>query len=185
MHAPSTIRRAATASIAAAGALLLTTGAAHADLDPDRLRQVTDRYVFELELDEFTAVRAQQPHPEQLDWESDSCSLSPDEPLGNDFAASCDRHDFGYRNYTRQDRFTEPNRERIDDQFRTDMRSVCAGDPLCEGTAEVYYFAVRQFGGVANSTADAIEMAQIKPERDADGGFRATDARGERVHLTG
>ncbi|MBE9374287.1 hypothetical protein IQ251_07480 [Saccharopolyspora sp. HNM0983] len=185
MHAPSTIRRTATAGAATAAALLLTAGAAQADLDPERLRQVTDQYLFELELAEFTAVREQQPHPDQLDWTSDSCSLSPDEPLGHDFATSCDRHDFGYRNYTRQERFTEPNRELIDDRFRDDMYSVCGGDPLCRGTADVYHFAVRQFGGVANSTAQAIEMAQIEPGRGADGGFRATDARGERVHLPG
>lgn len=185
MHAPSVIRRAAITTTAAAGALLLTAATAHADLDPDRLRQATDRYLFALELDEFTAVRAQQPYPNQLDWTSDSCSLSPDEPLGNDFATSCDRHDFGYRNYTRQDRFTEANRERIDDGFRADMYSVCGDDPLCRGTANVYHFAVRQFGGVANSTAEAIEMAQIEPDRDADGGFRVTDARGDRVHLPG
>src|SRR5689334_11939917 len=34
-----------------------------------------------------------------LDWSTDYCSDSPDEPLGFDFRIPCWRHDFGYRNY--------------------------------------------------------------------------------------
>jgi len=163
------IRSASAAVAATACALLLTTAPAHAELSQRELHAVTDEYLFGVPLPEFTEIRAERPHADQLDWDSDGCSLSPDEPLGYSFLESCHRHDFGYRNYQRQERFTEDNRLRIDVQFRTDMRSTCGTDRLCQATAEVYYLAVREFGGIASSTAEAIDNAQIRPVRDESG----------------
>jgi hypothetical protein len=59
---------------------------------------------------------------------------------------ACYRHDFGYRNYKRQGRFTEPNRLTIDNRFKSDLYTICNGNWACNRTADVYYSAVRQFG---------------------------------------
>jgi hypothetical protein len=95
-----------------------------------------------------------------LDWSTDHCSA----PLvGNtgrsfDFTNSCRRHDFAYRNLKRFDR-REPGawwnsqwRVAVDQQFRRDLRSQCEGRPLsqritCRWWAEIFYRAVRTFGG--------------------------------------
>ncbi|GAA3745783.1 phospholipase [Salinactinospora qingdaonensis] len=138
---------------------LLGTGVAQAALTPAQVRDVTDTYLYEVSLDSFSDIRARAPYPAHLDWSSDGCSWSPDEPLGYNFLPSCHRHDFGYRNYQLQERFTESNRLRIDEQFRDDMYTQCDGSFLCEGVAEIYYAAVRQFGGSSTSTAEALDRA--------------------------
>ncbi|WP_114453560.1 phospholipase [Halopolyspora algeriensis] len=171
---------------AAALAMVLTAGTAHADLPDEELRRATDLYLFGTSLDEFAAIRADRPYDEQLDWSSDGCSWSPDEPLGHDFTRSCHRHDFGYRNYQDQGRFTEPNRLRIDDLFRADMYTQCDGDVTCQGVANVYYFAVRQFGDVATTTPEALARAHITTETAPSGevvSLRATGRDGETVEF--
>ncbi|MEV0704498.1 phospholipase [Saccharopolyspora sp. NPDC050389] len=171
---------------AAAGALLLTAGTAHADLSQTRLRAVTDEYLYETSLDAFTETRAEQPYSDQLDWSSDGCSMSPDKPLGYKFRTSCDRHDFGYRNYKKQDRFSEDNRKKVDDNFKADMYSVCGSDVVCKGTANIYYYAVREFGGTTGSTAEAVELAQVKPVFSGSGSlleYHAVNAMGGTVRL--
>ncbi|NYH78003.1 hypothetical protein FHR84_001325 [Actinopolyspora biskrensis] len=140
-------------------AALLSGTTAQAATDSWDPRQVTDQYLFEVSLEEFVQIREARPHPNELDWSSDACSYSPDEPLGYEFTESCLRHDFGYRNYENQGRFTEDNRLSIDDNFRADMYSACAGDTACERAADVYYFAVRQFGASSDNTAEAVDRA--------------------------
>ncbi|MCI2420577.1 phospholipase [Saccharopolyspora sp. K220] len=182
----SPARRGFFATAAATGALLLTAGTAYADLSPGKLREVTDEYLFELSLDSFTETRTEQPYADQLDWSSDGCSMSPDEPLGYEFRTSCDRHDFGYRNYKAQDRFSEANRKEIDDNFRADMYSVCGSDLGCRSTANIYYYAVREFGGASTSTADAVDLAQIVPVHASNGSllaYRALNAEGQVVEF--
>ncbi|QGK70921.1 hypothetical protein GIY23_16600 [Allosaccharopolyspora coralli] len=161
--------------------LLFSTGTAHADLTDDELRTVTDEYVFARSLDEFLDLRSEKPYADQLDWSSDSCSLSPDEPLGYRFGASCNRHDFGYRNYQRQDRFHADTRRTLDDKFRDDMHDECGDDATCRGVATIYYQAVRQFGGSGSSTAEAVERADITVLTGEDGRAEkvtSIDARG-------
>lgn len=148
-------------TVSAFCAAAITTGTANADLGDSELRSVTDHYLYEISLTGFVDVRAQRPYDDQLDWSSDACSWSPDEPLGYEFTNSCHRHDFGYRNYKAQSRFTESNRERIDNNFRDDMYSTCDGSSVCESAADVYYYAVRQFGSSSTSTAEAVEKADI------------------------
>ncbi|GAA0519910.1 hypothetical protein GCM10011581_09990 [Saccharopolyspora subtropica] len=179
-------RRGFVVTAAATGALLLTAGTAYADLSPAQLRTVTDTYLFQLSLDSFSETRERQPYADQLDWSSDGCSMSPDEPLGFQFRPSCQRHDFGYRNYKKQQRFTEQTRKQIDDNFRADLYSACGSDLACRATANIYYFAVREFGGVASSTGQAIDLAQIKPILSSAGDlleWRAVNARGEVVEV--
>lgn len=129
-------------------------------LTPAELRTVTDDYLLSRSLSQFTQLRGQQPYADQLDWSSDGCSFSPDAPFGFAFLPACHRHDFGYRNYRLQGRFTEGNRLTIDNRFRSDMYTVCGSNWFCRRTADTYYYAVRQFGGFAASTASAIDQAR-------------------------
>lgn len=128
-------------------AVLSTAGAmpAAAAPEPDP-RRTTDRLLFATDLPGFLAVRDSADRPE-LAWESDGCTYAPDRPFGYRVLEACYRHDFGYRNYRLQERFTEATRRRIDQLFLADMNLICGRDLLCRGTAQVYYRAVRRFGG--------------------------------------
>jgi hypothetical protein len=145
--ATKTLRRAAQATIAAVGvttALVVGTLSANAAGD---IEQTTDQYLFSASLTEFQQLRVDQPNSDQLDWSSDGCSNSPDNPFGFNLVKACYRHDFGYRNYKAQGRFSEDNRLRIDNNFKEDMYEVCNGNWACNRFADTYYLAVRQFGG--------------------------------------
>ncbi|MQA07197.1 MAG: phospholipase [Pseudonocardiaceae bacterium] len=157
---PSTVSalRAVCTVFAVLGGLLLGAGSAHGQT----IEEVTDDYLFTTSLPEFVEIRSAAPYPDQLDWASDACSWSPDEPLGFDFTPACYRHDFGYRNYKRQGRFNEDTRLTIDDNFYADLKVICAGNYTCNGTAWTYYRAVRQFGASATSTADALRKAEVR-----------------------
>jgi hypothetical protein len=144
----------ATASLA-----LIFTGAPAQAVD---VVAVTDDYLFSKTLPQFKTIRAQTPYSGQLDWSSDGCSYSPDNPFGFKFLPACHRHDFGYRNYKRQSRFTETTRLRIDNRFKTDMYYQCDGNWACKRTADIYYKAVREFGGTSSSTADAVTKASVR-----------------------
>jgi hypothetical protein len=161
--ATSTLRRAARATIASiavtAAMLTGTVTAQAAALDPAELRAVTDQYLFSTSLGGFQTVRGQAPHSGQLDWSSDGCSNAPDNPFGFNFVRACYRHDFGYRNYKKQARFTETNRARIDSKFKSDLYEICGGHWGCNRIADVYYAAVREFGNNSVSTADALDRA--------------------------
>ncbi|MDX8033709.1 phospholipase [Lentzea sp. BCCO 10_0856] len=144
---------------AAATLALIFTGAPAQAVD---IVAVTDDYLYTKTIGQFTTARAQQPYPGQLDWSSDGCSYSPDNPFGFKFLPSCHRHDFGYRNYKRQSRWTEANRLRIDNNFKADMYRSCGSNFACKWTADLYYKAVREFGGSASSTASSIQKAGLK-----------------------
>jgi hypothetical protein len=148
--ATKTLRRAARATavaVAVSGAIVVGTVSAEASLGSDELAQVTDQYLFTSSLTNFQSLRAEQPYGDQVDWSSDGCSNAPDNPFGFNLVRACYRHDFGYRNYKRQDRFTESNRLTIDNNFKDDMYEVCNGNWACNRFADTYYLAVRQFGG--------------------------------------
>ncbi|KAF2203673.1 hypothetical protein GQ43DRAFT_359356, partial [Delitschia confertaspora ATCC 74209] len=114
------------------------------------IEETTDTLLFVNTMPQFQAARNAQ-SPPTLDWTSDNCSSSPDNPLGFKFQSSCQRHDFGYRNYKKQNRFTEANRKKIDDNFLKDLTDYCGGvsdllEGVCNSLAKVYYEAVREFG---------------------------------------
>lgn len=46
----------------------------------------TDTYLFDISLDEFISYRDAQ-DPATLDWDSDGCTDSPDNPLGFDYVS--------------------------------------------------------------------------------------------------
>jgi hypothetical protein len=130
--------------VTAAVTMALLTGAGTAQAVD--IPTVTDTYVFHTSLSSFVSIRGTQPYNGQLDWTSDGCSASPDNPFGFNFLPACYRHDFGYRNKKKQARFNETTRKTIDDNFYTDLKTICGGNTICKGTAWTYYQAVRQFG---------------------------------------
>lgn len=94
----------------------------------------TDELLFSVSLPTFIS-RRDALDPPGLDWSSNSCSYSPDNPFGFPFecvlynlrgcevandvlSPACMRHDFGYRNYKAQDRFTDAGKLSIDDNFK-------------------------------------------------------------------
>jgi hypothetical protein len=139
-------RRVALLTAALVGSLTLGLAPAQATPAADPIA-ATDQLLFKDSLFRFAETRASADRPENLDWSSDGCTDVPDAPLGYDFLTACWRHDFGYRNYKAQHRFTENARARIDGQFKADMYTICNGRVFCQATAEVYYLGVRQFGG--------------------------------------
>jgi len=159
MRACSRLLRAPLVVLTLLAGLLLGSGLAQALTAPE-LQAVTDDYIFNRSLSDFGAIRSQQPYADQLDWSSDGCTLSPDDPFGFVFLPACQRHDFGYRNYHLQGRFTEDNRLALDNKFHSDMYGICGWNWWCRRTADVYYWAVREFGGISLNTVQAIEQAK-------------------------
>ncbi|KAI6353326.1 hypothetical protein MCOR25_009044 [Pyricularia grisea] len=112
---------------------------------------ITDQLLYSTSLSDFIDRRNAQ-DPPTLDWTSDGCTSSPDNPLGFPFTPACNRHDFGYQNYRIQSRFTQSNKFNIDNNFLLDLNNQCNGLNIiargtCRALADVYYAAVRAFGG--------------------------------------
>lgn len=80
---------------------------------------ITDQLLFKDTLPEFI-TRRNAKDPATLDWTSDGCSSSPDNPFGFPFVPACNRHDFGYTNYRAQDRFTKSAKAKIDTNFKNE-----------------------------------------------------------------
>ncbi|KKO98756.1 hypothetical protein THAR02_09129 [Trichoderma harzianum] len=113
------------------------------------LSTITDQYLFSLTLPDFISRRNAK-NPATLDWTSDGCTSSPDNPFGFPFVPACYRHDFGYQNYRIQNRFTESGKLSIDNNFKADLYFQCqtsSVQSVCNALADVYYAAVRAFGG--------------------------------------
>ena len=101
-----------------------------------------------------------------LDWSTDYCSASPDEPLGFDFRLPCWRHDFGYRNFKAVGRFPA-NKDRVDSAFYVDLKAKCATysafvRPACYSLAWTYYQAVHNFGSVVVGADELARAAAYK-----------------------
>ena len=115
----------------------------------------------------------------ELDWSTDLCSSSPDNPLGFDFKLSCARHDFGYRNNKKLGIFTSTVKSRVDLAFYNDLKRKCATyswvvRPACYSLAWTYYEAVKNFGSLAAvSQADLDKAAKIKADALAKASTRA------------
>jgi hypothetical protein len=101
-----------------------------------------------------------------LDWSTDYCTDSPDEPLGFDFRLPCARHDFGYGNYKAVGLFPG-NKDRIDNAFYFDLKNKCATyswivRPVCYSLAWTYYEAVHLFGSIVVSATTLNRLAAQK-----------------------
>ncbi len=113
------------------------------------IQQITDQLLFGMSLPSFISRRNNR-DPPSLDWSSDGCTDSPDNPFGFPFIPACYRHDFGYQNYRAQSRFTESGKLNIDNNFKSDLYFQCQSTSVpgvCRALADVYYAAVRAFGG--------------------------------------
>ena len=119
------------------------------------LNQQTDKLMFSFSLAAFQKA-AKSRSPAQLDWVTDGCTKAPDHPLGIDFTPACYRHDFGYNNYRKQKRFTKPNKDKIDSNFKKDLYGICGKfsrikKGACDKVADIYHAAVsahcRKIGG--------------------------------------
>ncbi|PHH59062.1 hypothetical protein CDD81_3827 [Ophiocordyceps australis] len=85
--------------------------------------------------------------------------MSPDNPFGFPFEEACQRHDFGYRNYKAEQRFTKENRKKIDSNFLKDLQNQCSTTKVvkvCRALGKVYYWAVRAFGGSGQTKRDEV-----------------------------
>lgn len=85
----------------------------------------TDRLLFNTSISNFLYAKSIQ-NPATLNWMDDGCSKAPDAPAGYNFLPSCQRHDFAYRNFKKQKRFTHASRLKIDNNFKNDLYNQCA-----------------------------------------------------------
>jgi hypothetical protein len=135
------------------GAAVTVTGTAAAD--PPRPLRLVEHYAFNVSMGTFQKARKAKKYRHILDWSSDGCSNSPDRPSGFNFLPSCQRHDFGYRNYKRLGLFNESIRKEIDDNLKKDLYKYCSRfsgwsswkGVACRRIADTYYIAVRSGGG--------------------------------------
>jgi len=115
--------------------------------------QLTDSLLFDVSMSDFQQRHDEREHDDILNWTNDECSNSPDNAFWGDFRPACERHDFGYRNYHDQHRFTEATRHRIDDNFLADANQICEdrynsqAEDQCRWFADRYHNAIRAFGG--------------------------------------
>ncbi len=125
-----------------------------------------------ISLNYFTTIRTNSSHKyhySAYDWSADGCStpvagvpgvggyLKNNPVPGINFAKACNRHDFGYRNYGKagglQMHPTDYRRRAVDARFYWDMTWICDNEvnvalrSSCYGWRNVYYKAVRNFGG--------------------------------------
>ena len=115
----------------------------------------TDTLLYSTSIDAFLAAKRAQ-NPPGLDWTDDGCTIVPDHPLDFDFSPSCKRHDFGYRNYVAQNRCSDADRLRIDQNWLRDMENQCDKEKggvvnyfqrkACKAAAGTYYNGVRVLG---------------------------------------
>ncbi len=122
-------------------------------------------------------AKYKEKYPKALNWGNDGCSV-PSEVLlfgglgaaikayGGVFEKSCDRHDFGYRNFGKNTstagvhpKFspTRATKDKIDSKFYSNMKVQCESkygslNPLraaCKAAAKVFYEAVSHRGDKA------------------------------------
>ncbi|KHN94108.1 p15 like protein [Metarhizium album ARSEF 1941] len=116
---------------------------------PGNITAITDKLLFDTTLRDFIVLRENKT-PRTVDWTSDGCTGTADNPFKFPFLPACQRHDFGYTNYRAQKRFTRSGKRRIDGQFRTDLYFQCQqvkARGVCKALANIYYAGARLFGG--------------------------------------
>ncbi|ROT38592.1 secretory phospholipase A2 [Sodiomyces alkalinus F11] len=147
---------------------------------------IVDNYMFSITLPSFSTHHRNR-NPSYLIWTTDGCTTSPDNPFGFPFLPACHRHDFGYHNFRAQSRFTSNNKLRIDNKFRDDLYYQCnvnGHGSICRGLAEVYYAAVRAFGGgdatrQTQEEHDALVVLYEEAVRAYEAAVQEAQAKGE------
>ena len=82
--------------------------------------QWTDYNMWSVDLPLFLYNRGVKYPSSALDWSSDGCTGVANYPYNWPFVNAGYRHDFGYRNYKAQGRYTAANKLRIDNKFLTE-----------------------------------------------------------------
>lgn len=148
--------------------LLSVPSAAAAGSKPSRadLRERADYWV---EKATVASVQRFQKRPPKLvadaylNWTTDGCSVPGGEKTTKYerwFTPSCDRHDFGYRNFGKARssslalRPTRAQKDKIDTKFKSDMLKFCSDPPPsfpftktgCKAHAHTFYQAVSRYG---------------------------------------
>ncbi|KAK3695707.1 prokaryotic phospholipase A2-domain-containing protein [Podospora appendiculata] len=165
------------ALLLAPAALALPTGSSSTGMQPRQsINTITDQLLFSITLPAFI-VRRNAKNPASLDWTSDGCTDSPDNPFNFPFVPACYRHDFGYQNYRAQTRFTESGKLKIDNNFKSDLYSQCdtvssLTRGVCKALADVYYAAVRAFGG-SDTTPGKRDDELVQAYEDAVARYEA------------
>ena len=117
------------------------------------IERITHILLFADTIDQFETTRNAK-NPPSLDWISDGCTDSPDKPFNLNFLPGCQRHDFGYRNYKAQSRFTLLAKARIDSNLKTDLENICmtqgslAMKGGCQAAGEIYFEVVKVLGNL-------------------------------------
>jgi hypothetical protein len=102
----------------------------------DQLVTVTDFLVFKASMSQFQYERRLRVLDDQVSWGATLCDRALKDPL-YDFKPACQRREFGYQNFKRQDRFSDGKQQRTDDKFRDDLKDVCKDkDFLTKATCE-------------------------------------------------
>lgn len=139
-------------------------------LDTTPLGLSTDQLIFRMKAEEFQARRTARIGEPGLIWNLDGCKGEADRPFGWDFKDACDRHDFAYKNYKAQGRFTSENKKRIDKVFQEDMFRQCkieeGSQDACHLTASVYHRNARTFD--RRSLTGRLDLASLEKSDNVD-----------------
>ncbi|WP_267884805.1 phospholipase A2 [Streptomyces sp. NRRL S-87] len=120
----------------------------------------TDTWLFHKSLWTFKKEKQKRHHHDGLIWKDNGCSapwlVKVSSAIvyyySSEFRWPCARHDFGYRNYQDQHRKKRKYKDRIDTNFKKDMKKyICEPKNIfteqpCKGAAEGFYYAVHWFG---------------------------------------
>jgi len=139
---------------------------------------ITDKLLYKTTIKNFISeYRNKKYKKSELIWDSNGCSvpnavakalrIDGNKPFGYNFLNSCYRHDFGYRNYKKQKRFSENNREKVDNNLMGDMYNVCkqySGRKvdLCRRVADAYYIMVRLCGSGETCTNAILIISLLR-----------------------
>ncbi|MEV7413716.1 phospholipase A2 [Streptomyces sp. NPDC089919] len=118
-----------------------------------------DYWLFDRGLWAFRDEKKRRGHRNDLVWSDDGCSApwygyiiigAPLAYYSSQFYWPCARHDFGYRNYRKQNRRTRHNKDRVDSRFKYDMKKrICEPkfiETACNLAADGFYWAVHKHG---------------------------------------
>ncbi|MFF5449418.1 phospholipase A2 [Streptomyces sp. NPDC012888] len=123
------------------------------------VRSATDYWLFDRGLWAFRDEKRSSRRRSDLVWKDDGCSApwfayisAAVVYYSSEFYWPCARHDFGYRNYRKQNRRTRANKDRIDSRFKYDMnKRICepkwyVTEKTCNGAAYGFWYAVHKWG---------------------------------------
>ena len=166
------------AAIAALAVLTMTTLTAPASAAPSRatLKAAANAVAFERVGGSNYRIYKEK-YPKRLNWGNDGCSVPEEiseayprlawviEHYEGVFQKSCDRHDFGYRNFGSNTSTAGPHpsfsptratKDRIDTRFHRNMRIQCdqryddvwdiPANQACKAAAKVFHTAVKYAG---------------------------------------